>query len=250
MTLKKQSTRIFLVNLFSDFIISKIPSEEQSIIHVVDCKNFFLIKGKTTSKILLDLSEILSEFNQKYSEYLNEKSITHTIDLIEYDQEIQPLESLTFTYHNTDNCSYHYKQISHFNDTDRSCDYDYFIKEVDDQMITSSEFPHGYSLGQGRLLYYYGKHIFYNIPPNYPITTLTFNLSTTKDEDNNSNFSVINNFSGHEDETLKSWALDFFDFDMTWLSNEMKKVDWSVELTNPLSEYDFLTKRNKEFIIT
>jgi hypothetical protein len=181
---------------------------------------------------------------------LNEKSITHTIDLIEYDQEIQPLESLTFTYHNTDNCSYHYKQISHFNDTDRSCDYDYFIKEVDDQMITSSEFPHGYSLGQGRLLYYYGKHIFYNIPPNYPITTLTFNLSTTKDEDNNSNFSVINNFSGHEDETLKSWALDFFDFDMTWLSNEMKKVDWSVELTNPLSEYDFLTKRNKEFIIT
>jgi hypothetical protein len=48
---------------------------------------------------------------------------------------------------------------------------------------------------------------------------------------------------------VESWVLDNFDFDMVWLSNEIKKVDWSIELTNPLSEYDFLKKRNKDFIL-
>lgn len=249
MTLKKPSSRIFLVNLFADFILSKISSEEQSIINVVDCKNFFLIKGVTTSKTLLNLSEILTEFNTKYSEFLNQNQITHTIDLIEYDKVIEPKEKLSFTFHNTENCSYHYKQINHFNETNNSCIYDYSIKEVDNMMIHNSEFPHGYSLGQGRLLYYYGKYIFYNIPSNYPITTLTFNLYKEKNDENIPEFSVINNFSDSEDETLKSWALDYFDFDMTWLINEIKKVDWSIELTNPLSEYDFLTNKIKDSVI-
>lgn len=249
MILKKQSSRIFLVNLFADFIISKISSEEQSIINVVDCKNFFLIKGITTSNTLLNLSDILTEFNKKYSEYQADNQITHTIDLIEYDKTISPIEKISFTFHNTENCSYHYKQIEYFKENNKSCVYDYFVKELDDMMIVSSEFPHGYSLGQGRLLYYYGKHIFYNIPSNYPITTLTFNFSKQTNQDNVPDFSVINNFSGSEDETLKSWVLDYFDFDMTWLLNEIKKVDWSVELTNPLEEYDFLTNKIKDSVI-
>jgi hypothetical protein len=43
--------------------------------------------------------------------------------------------------------------------------------------------------------------------------------------------------------------LDVFDFDMSWLETEMKKVDWSIELTNPLQEYDFLKKKVKDFVI-
>jgi hypothetical protein len=250
MTIKTQSSRIFLINLFADFIISKIPHEEQSIINIVDCKNFILVKGKTTSKNLLNLSQISNEFSSKFSEYLNDNKITHTLDLIEYDQHIIPLEELSHTYHNTDNCSYHYKQIEHFNEKNTSCYYDYSIKEVDDSnLLICSEFPHGYSLGQGRLLYYYGKHIFYNIPPSYPITTITFKLSIKKDKENSPIFLVYNNSLESEDETIQSWALDNFDFDMSSLSTEIKKVDWSVELTNPLSEYDFLKKRNGDFLI-
>jgi hypothetical protein len=124
------------------------------------------------------------------------------------------------------------------------------IKEVDDSnLLVYSEFPHGYSLGQGRLLYYYGKHIFYNIPSTYPISTLTFNLSTKKDEEESPIFSVYNNSLDSDDETIQSWALDNFDFDMSWLSAEMKKVDWSIELTNPLEDYSFVKKKNKDFII-
>ena len=250
MTIKKQLSRIFIINLFADFIISNIPHEEQSIITVVDCKNFMLIKGKTTSKTLLNLSHISSEFSKKFSEHLKDNKITHTLDLIDYDQDITPLNKITHTYHNTDNCSYHYKQVDYFNEKNVSCDYDYFIKEIsDDSLILCSEFPHGYSLGQGRLLYYYGKHIFYNIPPTYPISSLTFNLSTNKDDEDTPLFSVYNNHLESEDETIKSWALDNFDFDMSSLSTEIKKVDWSIELTNPLSEYDFLKKRNGDFLI-
>jgi hypothetical protein len=43
--------------------------------------------------------------------------------------------------------------------------------------------------------------------------------------------------------------LDNFDFDMSWLFTEIKKVDWSIELTNPLSEYDFLIKKNGDSLI-
>jgi hypothetical protein len=70
-----------------------------------------------------------------------------------------------------------------------------------------------------------------------------------KDDTNIPIFSVYNNSSESEDIIVESWVLDNFDFDMVWLSNEIKKVDWSIELTNPLSEYDFLKKRNKDFII-
>ena len=116
MTIKKQLSRIFLINLFADFIISKIPHEEQSIINLVDCKNFILVKGKTTSKTLLNLSDISNEFSNKFSEYLIDNKITHTLDLIEYDQHMIPFDELSYTYHNTDNCSYHNKQINHFNE--------------------------------------------------------------------------------------------------------------------------------------
>jgi hypothetical protein len=250
MTLKKESSKVFLVNLFADFIISQIPHDEQSIIHVIDCHNFVLVKGKTTSKTLINLSEITNQFSQKFPKYLHKNKITHTLDLIEYDQNLSPQENITITYHNTDNCSYNNKQIDYYRNEDVSCEYVHSIKEItDDCPIISSEFPNGYSLGQGRLLYYYGKHIFYNIPPNYPVKTLTFNLSTSKDEDNIPVFSVYNNSLECDDVIVDSWVKDNFNFDMNWLNNEMKKVDWSVELTNPLSDYDFLKKRNSNFII-
>jgi hypothetical protein len=244
MIIKKPSSRIFLVNLFTDFILSKIPDTENSIINVVDCKNFFVVKGKTSSKELLNLSEIITEFSTKFSNYISENKITHTIDLIEYDQELKSWDELKFTYYNSENCSYHPKQINAFKEKESSYDYIHFLNEVkDDNFLVQSEFPHGYSLNQGRLLYYYGKHIMYNIPPTYPVSHLTFNLSTNKNEEGEQLFSINKN------ELLTSAILDVFDFDMTYLESEIKKVDWSVELTNPLEDYDFLKKIVDGFII-
>jgi hypothetical protein len=104
-------------------------------------------------------------------------------------------------------------------------------------------------LGQGRLLYYYGKHIFYSIPQIYPYVPLTFKLTTSKDEDGDNLISIYNPNLNSDDERLKSALLDVFDFDMSSLEKEIKKVDWSIELTNPLQEYSFIKRRNKDLIL-
>jgi len=243
MVLSTKDSKGFLVNLLAEFILNKIDKNEKSIIKVVDCTNFIIVKGKTSSSDIIDLSKITEEFNSKYSK---DKKITHTIDLIEYNQEITPVNEINHTYFNSDNCSYHQEQIDLYTS---STDFKYKLIEIkEDEMVYSSEFPFGYSLNQGRLLYYYGKHIFYSIPPSYHTDCLTFKLTKAKNENNDFDFRVYN-INGIEDDILTSAILDVFDFDMSWLENETKKVDWSIELTDPLLEYDFIKKVNKDFII-
>jgi hypothetical protein len=247
MILKKTNSRVYTINLFSDYLLTKIPNTEESIFSVVDCKNFIIIKGKTTHKEILDISSITREFNEKYEP---ETPISHTIDLIEYDYKLPKVKNLEFILHKSENCSYHKKQIEKFLSNESSFDFRCFPSEVsDDELVVTSEFPHGYSLNQGRLIYLYGKHIFYSIPTNYTDSSIIFNLSLDKDDDNDNIISIFNLDKNSEDETLKSAILDVFDFDMSWLSSEMKKVDWSIELTNPLEEYSFIKKKNKDFII-
>ena len=250
MILKSPVSKLSLVNLFADFILNKIPKEEESIIQVVDCFNFYVIKGKTTYKEPLNIGELRDEFISQFEELIGDRKLTHTIDLIEYDSKLIPVTSLTFPYHRSKNCSYTNSQIKSFESDDSiSYDYNFHLKSIteDNNLIFLSEFPHGYSLNQGRLLYYYGKHIFYSIPTTYPVSSLVFELSTKKDDSNEQVFSVSN--TNQPDEVLKSAILDVFDFDMSWLENEIKKVDWYTEITNPLEDYDFLKKKIKDFVI-
>ena len=60
---------------------------------------------------------------------------------------------------------------------------------------------------------------------------------------------LVKNKAQEIDEVLTSAILDVFDFEMSWLESEMKKVDWFIEITNPLKDYDFLKKKIKDFII-
>ena len=247
MILKKTNSRVYTINLFSDYLLTKIHHTEESIFSVADCKNFIIIKGKTSHKEILDISSITKEFNEKYEP---ETPISHTIDLIEYDRKLSKVKNLEFILHKSENCSYHKTQIEQFLLNESSFDFNCYPSEVsDDKLIVTSEFPHGYSLNQGRLIYLYGKHIFYSIPTNYTDSSIIFNLSLNKNDDNDNIISIFNVDKKSEDETLKSAILDVFDFNMSWLSSEMKKVDWSIELTNPLEEYSFIKKKNKDFII-
>ena len=250
MILKNTDSRILITNLFADFILSKIPHNEETIIKVVDCTNFFIIKGKTSYNQVLDLTIILDEFLKKYEDHLGKVKLSHTVDLIEYDVKMNIPNDFEFVYHNSVNCSYHYTQIELYENKKSSYDYNHIITEItDEDMVSVSEFPHGYSLGQGRLHYYYGKHIFYSIPTNYPVNTLIFSMSKNKTEDGEPIFSVRSSISTFIDMTLTSAILDVFDFDMSWLEKEIKKADWSLELLNPLDEYDFIKKINKNLVI-
>jgi len=244
MVLNKIDSKEFLINLFADFILGKIDMNEDTVIKVVDCSNFIIVKGKTTSSDVLDLSKISEEFNLKYN--LGTK-VTHTIDLIEYNQELSPVSEITHTYFNSDNCSYSQKQIELH--STNSTDFINGLKIIDDSsLVTISSFPYGHSLHQGRLFYYYGKHMFYSIPPSYHTNWLTFKISKEKNTDDDFNFAA-HTIDGSQDDILTSAILDVYDFNMNWLEEELKKVDWSIELTNPLSEYDFIKKINKDFIM-
>lgn len=250
MILKSPNSKLSIVNLFADFILNKFPKEEESIIQVVDCINFYVIKGKTTHKEPLNISEIRDEFITKFESIIGERKISHTIDLIEYNVDLKKSTSLTFPFHRSQNTSYTNSQInSYLEDETISYDYNFSVIPIieEDIMVFCSEFPHGYSLNQGRLLYYYGKHISYNIPIIYQHSTSIFELSTNKNEDGEPIFSIKNDLRINN--LLTSAVLDAFDFDMSWLENEIKKVDWYSEITNPLEDYDFLKKKNKDFII-
>jgi hypothetical protein len=252
MVLKSPKSKLSIVNLFADFILNQIPKEEQTIIQVVDCYNFYVIKGKTTHTEPLNLANIRDEFISKYEELIGDSKVSHTIDLIDYNSKLKSLNSLSFRYYyGSENCSYTILQSkSYLEDPSMSYAHDQIFKPMDDEnsLVYTSEFPHGYSLSQGRLLYYYGKHIFYNIPSSYPINTLIFNLSVNKEESGDQVFSVMHS-NQKVDDVLTSAILDVFDFDMSWLNTETKKVDWSIELTNPLQDYDFLKKKVDGFVI-
>ena len=70
-----------------------------------------------------------------------------------------------------------------------------------------------------------------------------------RDEDGENLFSVFNPYLNDSDKKLESAILDTFDFDMSWLSVEMKKVDWSIELTDPLEEYSFIKNNNNDLVL-
>jgi hypothetical protein len=212
MILKKPSSKIFSTNLLADFILSKIPKNEHSIIRVIDCGNFYLIKAKTTHKEPLEISEIISEFSEKFSEYVGDKKITHTIDLINYDAHMLEQESLVMNLYNTVNCSYHEKQITEFEKGNSSYDYNgEVVEKDDDELAHISEFPHGYSLSQGRLLWYYGKNLRYNDDSVEPI----------------------------------KYIVSKNDIGMLDLKNEMEKLDWFLELTDPLEEFEVLKQKRE-----
>lgn len=246
MVLSKIGSRSYYVNFLADFVLNKIDKNEKTIIKIVDCINFVIVKGKTSSNNVLDLKKIVDEFN-----LLNHENykITHTVDLIEYSQELKPVNYIKHTYFNSNNCSFHQNQIDLFN-LSVSSDFCLHLKNLEEteELVINSEFPYGYSLNQGRLLYYYGKHIFYSIPPTYHTECLILKLTKDKNEEDDIDFKVYD-IHGNEDEILTSAILDVYDFDMSWLENEIKKVDWSVELTNPLIEYDFIKKINKDLVV-
>jgi hypothetical protein len=249
MILKNIKNKLSEINLFADYILNQIPNSERSIIKIANCGNFLIIKGQTTHNELLDLSKIKAEFCEKFEINLNSKSIfNHTIDLIEYDVKLQPTESITHDYFNSENCSYSYKQIESFkNNPELSYDFFLKVKEVDENdLVLVSEFPHGHSLDMGRLLYYYGKKITYSIPSTYPFTSIVMTIPFKNQEEN---FSVYDNFLEDDDESLKSAILDVFNFDMTDLYKKLKEVDFYDEILHPLSDYDFLKERNKDFFV-
>jgi len=83
--LKMVSDRKLQIHLLGEFIKNKVGSNFINIT-LVDLKNFIVVKGKTSSNNLLNLSEIVDEFKKFYE--ISDEMKFFTIDLIEYNQDI------------------------------------------------------------------------------------------------------------------------------------------------------------------
>ena len=246
MILKKIGGKNFVVNLLSDFILNKIGLEHSSEIYVLDVNNFFIVKGRTSSKEVLNLSEVINEFKQKFDSFLNQTKITNTIDLLEYDVEMKKINRVTQTLFNTESCSYHYKQIENFERDGKSWDLKFIPHEIsENEPYYSSEFPHGFSYDQGRLLYYYLKKIFYSLPSSYPFTSLTLTISP----DDENFIKVYNNFSQSYDEVFESAILDSVDLNLEKFEKQISNIEFENELLYPLKEHDILKDDKFDIII-
>lgn len=217
------------INYFADYILLHLPIDSVSKIEVAECENFILIKGKTSSNELINLSELRDNFlNENNSENLN---LSKTIDLIEYGVEMVEEELKTFYFHNN------------INPSEPICDSLTF--DNDEKLITVSSFPFGYSLRAGRGLYYLAKNITYNLQLKSVWNTIKIIISN---KDNEERFKIFSDCTDNQDETLRSAILDCFDFNLEEIEKNFRKSDW-LKCTKEKSELEFVKKINSELVI-
>lgn len=77
-----------LCNIFASLIVNKIKEltpDSKTEITVINVRSFFIVKGRTTSDVVINLSEILQEFLKDYSEI--KSNSVRVIDVIEYESK-------------------------------------------------------------------------------------------------------------------------------------------------------------------
>jgi hypothetical protein len=239
-------SRRSICNLFAEFLLNKIGLDSKTIIQVTDCNNFFVVNGMTESEDILGVFSLKDEFNEKYKDLID-IPITHTFDLVKYGVKVNERNTIQYTYYTTsENVSYHYSQLVNYILNNMGSYYDGLKskEEIENNFLSvTSEFPYGYSLNQGRLLYYYGKHIAYNFTSS--IHENKINLTLTNDQSEEDRLISVFVDNPYPDQKLKSYLLDMFDFNYEKLNEEIKKVDLSLEITNPLEDFECLKKRIK-----
>jgi hypothetical protein len=169
MRLINKNSKRGIVNLFADFILSKIDKNENSIIQVSDVGSFYVINGITTSETFLDINLIRDEFTEKFQDILTSLEIKslNVIDIIKYNQEIGNIEKGWV------------KVNKHP-----------FIEEPEplSEISINSEFPYGHSLNCGRLMVYYTHYMFNQVYSTIMTNEVHFFFS--KKIDSNEDFKI------------------------------------------------------------
>ena len=227
MRLINKNSRRGIVNLFADFIVSKIDPKEKSIIQITDCEVFMVLNGQTTSETELNIDELKNEFNETYKDILKSLGLEHfnVINLIKYGVGISPIEKGLV---NTN------KKV--------------FVEEDEsfDEISINSEFPYGYSLRTGRSMAYYSHYILNQISSTIGSDNMYIHFLPTVDDEADINV-VVN--SRYNTETIKSLILDVFDFDLENFSNRMESYDITQDILDPEGDKPYLVQDRLEDII-
>lgn len=229
MRLLNKNSKRFIVNLFSDFILSKIDKNENSVIQVSDCNNFVVITGKSTSKEILDLQLIKEEFFNEYKDYLEDVGIDHMniIDIINYGTDVDHL-----------NCGWV--------DVNKNLYSESF--ESPTNMITTSEFPYGHSLNCGRSMFYYSNYIFNHMYSLLGSDNIKFYFTNEINSDEDYNIDLVVN-SKINTEKIKSLILDVFDFNLDTFSKKIENYNLIDDVLNQDKNKPYLVQDMLEHVI-
>lgn len=224
-----KNSRRGIVNLFADFILSKIDKSENSIIQVIDCESFMIIHGMTTSNKLLDLEKIKTDFTNWFGDILTDVGIDkiNTLDVIKYGEDINPIESGWV-----------------------SVNKNVFVEEDEPlfEMSTSSEFPYGYSLNCGRLMVYYSHYIFNHMYSLMGVDNLDFFFTKEMDDDEDLKIKIVSN-TRHKKDDIKSLVLDVFSFDLEEFKDKLNDYDLLQDILSPDNQKPYTKQNMLEHIV-
>lgn len=229
MRLINKNSKRGIVNLFADFILSKIDKNENSIIQVSDVGSFYVINGITTSETFLDINSIRDEFTEKFQNILTSLEIKslNVIDIIKYNQEIGNIEKGWIKVNKIP-----------------------FIEEPEplSEISINSEFPYGHSLNCGRLMVYYTHYMFNQVYST--IMTDEVHFFFTKKIDSNEDFKIkIVTDKGLHKDIIKSLILDVFNFNLEEFSSKVVSYDLTQDILDPMGEKPYLIQDRLEDVI-
>lgn len=263
MKLINPKSKIGIVNLFADYIVTKIGDNIRTIIEVTDCNSFFVINGVTESMNVLVMDDVINDFKKDYSDIIGDKKI-NVIDVIKYDTPIDINQDRWFTFYDSDRILYHNKTIDklsllsneNVNYIDGSGpnyeNYSSFLFEdifSFGKLVVSSEFPHGYSKNVERDKLYYCEyvcnHLFNEIFTKK--IDIKFSSILNNDEDLNIDIKTKGLYSNDD---VKSMILDVFDFDLTKFKSVIDDYNIMDDLLKPLDKKPWLVRdRVKDTIL-
>ena len=222
-----RDTKNITVNLFADFILSKIDKKDKTIIEVTDCGPFFLVNGVTSSNEILDLTEIQNEFCKWFDDHLTiyENKTFNIIDVIKYGQEISDNKFLKLHVH---------KDVYLKND------------EFENFLSVRSEFPFGYSLDCGRSINYYYHYILNQISSTIGVKEMKIKLKEINEELD----IEVECDSIYSNSTIKNLILDVFDFDLPEFNKRFDNFEFYEDVLFQNFEKPYLVQdRLKDIII-
>lgn len=223
-----QKIKMVILNRFAELICKTLGEKESTKIEVVDCENFIVVKGLTSSKEILDLNHLKEKFVERFQTDNEGFKIGNTIDLIQYGVVMDKISKLSFQF---------------FNSTDlktSNC-----VEFVIPELISKSEFPFGYSFDQGKSLYYYAKHIVFNLQSKYTWDKLTISIPKENFENE---LEIFVDTCDTSNQSLKSAILDAFEFNYSIFEKKLDESDWWVSIGESLDPAVVKTL-NEDFVI-
>ena len=224
-----KNSRRYFVNLFADFILTRIDNNEKAIIQVTDCGHFLVVNGKTSSNKQLDLDKIKTDFMSFFGDGLSELGVErlNIIDIIQYYQEVPMPEQSVLklnrdVFIDGDNLSY--------------------------DLTVSSEFPYGFSLDCGRSMVYYSNYIFNHVYNLLGVNDVTFRFSTIVNDNEDLDIAILSK-TNQDNRRIESLILDVFSFDLNEFKTKLKDYDITQDILFPDKEKPYLTQDKLEHLI-